>query len=69
MQSVAPNLALMTMAQQQMNFDALAPRFARAGNSQLNEWGDNDNFDVEVLAEFLLNDAKLVGGGITFDFP
>ena len=45
-------------------------RFGRAsGNAQGDgaAWGDVDNFDVDMLAEYLLDDGNL-GSGVTFDF-
>lgn len=49
-----------------VDYSDFAPRFGRAGTGNLNEWGDNDNFDVDVLAEFLLGDEKT--SNVTFDF-
>lgn len=49
-----------------VDYSDFAPRFGRAGTGNLNEWGDNDNFDVDVLAEFLLGDE--IPTGVTFDF-
>lgn len=43
------------------------PRFAKAGTSA-DQWGEVDNFDVEMLAEYLLDDGTLNAHGITFDF-
>ena len=42
------------------------PRFGRA-SAQNEGWGDVDNFDVDMLAEYLLDDGNL-GSGVTFDF-
>jgi len=48
------------------------PRFTNAGGpeaSKASDWGDVDNLDVEMLAEYLLgDDTGLLSGGITFDF-
>lgn len=48
------------------------PRFATAGGagtSKASDWGDVDNLDVEMLAEYLLgDDGGGLTGGITFDF-
>lgn len=49
------------------------PRFTNAGGAdavKASDWGDVDNFDVEMLAEYLLNDDgnPLMSGGIAFDF-
>jgi len=41
------------------------PMFGRAGNAPSSDWNEVDNFDADVLANFLLEDG---GGGITFDF-
>lgn len=43
------------------------PLFASAamGQSGLSE---ADNFDVDMLAEYLLEDAGFTSGGVTFDF-
>lgn len=42
------------------------PRFGRSGNTQLADgWGDVDNFDVDLLAEYLLDDGTTA---ITWDF-
>ena len=44
------------------------PMFGRAnqGPNQA-DWGDVDNFDVELLAEYLLEDSAGMPG-MTFDF-
>ena len=44
-------------------------RFGRANNGPTTgeQWGDTDNFDVDLLAEYLLDDGKF-GAGVTFDF-
>ena len=44
------------------------PMFGRAtqGPNQ-SDWGEVDNFDVELLAEYLLEDSSGVPG-VTFDF-
>ena len=49
--------------------DNLLPRFGRANNGPTTgeTWGDTDNFDVDMLAEYLLDDGNL-GQGVTFDF-
>jgi hypothetical protein len=31
-------------------------------------WGDVDNLDVDMLAEYLLDDGNLNANGVTFDF-
>ena len=43
--------------------------FGRANASVPNQsdWGEVDNFDVELLAEYLLEDSSGVPG-VTFDF-
>lgn len=47
------------------------PFFGRANNTNNNQgfsdWGEVDNFDVELLAEYLLEDSSGVPG-VTFDF-
>lgn len=45
------------------------PMFGRANASVPNQsdWGEVDNFDVELLAEYLLEDSSGVPG-VTFDF-
>lgn len=42
------------------------PLFGRAGNSNLYDWADTDNFDAELLAQYLLDDAPTVPS-ISFD--
>jgi hypothetical protein len=49
-----------------VDYSSFAPRFGRSGTGNLNEWGDTDNFDVDVLAAFLLGEEK--PSGVTFDF-
>ena len=48
------------------------PRFTNAGGAGANkasDWGEVDNLDVDMLAEFLLgDDSNMFSGGITFDF-
>lgn len=49
------------------------PRFTSASGFTANktsDWGDVDNLDVEMLAEYLLGDDTnpLMSGGIMFDF-
>lgn len=48
----------------------MAPRFARASNGAASDegWGDVDNMDVEMLAEYLLDDGNGATLGVTFDF-
>jgi hypothetical protein len=42
------------------------PMFGRATSApNQSDWGDVDNFDVEMLAEYLLEDGV---PGMTFDF-
>lgn len=54
--------------------ESFLPYFTRdprsAGNAPAqSDWGDVDNLDVDLLAEYLLDDAGLNGsGGVTFDF-
>jgi hypothetical protein len=42
------------------------PRFGRA--SGLDAWTDADAFDVDLLAECLLEDGSTFHNGVTFDF-
>lgn len=45
------------------------PLFGRAGTvSTTADWNEVDNFDVDVLAEYLLDDVGLTSGDVTFDF-
>ena len=44
------------------------PRFGKAGNAPSTDWGDVDHFDVDMLAEYLLEDGNLLGSGVAFDF-
>jgi hypothetical protein len=48
--------------------NASAPFFARASKSSLEGWSEVDNFDVDLLAEYLLDDGSLTANGVTFDF-
>jgi hypothetical protein len=44
------------------------PMFGRSSQgANPSDWGDVDNFDVELLAEYLLEDSGGVPG-VTFDF-
>jgi hypothetical protein len=53
-----------------MNQNIEMPRFAAAsgGLNLKGDWGEVDNFDVDLLAEYLLDDGSLNVGGVTFDF-
>lgn len=45
--------------------------FGRASDkpqSSTDYWGSLDNFDVDLLAEYLLEDTDMVSSGVTFDF-
>lgn len=45
------------------------PMFGCANPGKAPSWNDVDHFDVDVLAEYLLEDGGLMSGsGITFDF-
>jgi hypothetical protein len=55
-----------TMASSQPN--ASLPFFARASKSSAEGWSEVDNFDVDLLAEYLLDDGSLTANGVTFDF-
>ena len=47
------------------------PQFARAGNGAVaaqSDWGEVDNLDVDLLAEYLLEDNGMTVGGVSFDF-
>lgn len=45
------------------------PLFSAAtGNAAASYWGDVDNLDVDLLAEYLLDDGNLTSNGVTFDF-
>ena len=50
------------------NQDIQMPLFGKAGTSATgqSDWGDGDNFDVEMLAEYLLDDSAVTS--VTFDF-
>jgi hypothetical protein len=47
---------------------ASLPFFARASKSSAEGWSEVDNFDVDLLAEYLLDDGSLTANGVTFDF-
>jgi hypothetical protein len=49
------------------HMDIHPPLFGRIGNAPVSEWSDVDQFDVAILAEFLLDDGNL-GTGSSFDF-
>jgi len=57
-----------------MSHNVSMPLFSTAGGaeaSKSSDWGDVDNLDVEMLAEYLLGDTDggfNIGGGMTFDF-
>jgi hypothetical protein len=55
-----------TMASSHPN--ASMPFFARASKSSTEGWSEVDNFDVDLLAEYLLDDGNLTSSGVTFDF-
>jgi hypothetical protein len=55
-----------TMASSYPN--ASAPFFARASKNSADGWSEVDNFDVDLLAEYLLDDGSLSANGVTFDF-
>jgi hypothetical protein len=45
------------------------PLFSSAsGANAQSYWGDVDNLDVDMLAEYLLGDGTLNANGVTFDF-
>jgi len=44
------------------------PIFGRSSKAPVSEWNDVDHFDVDVLADFLLDDGGSTSGGISFDF-
>ncbi len=45
------------------------PRFAAAGNAPVSEsWYDVDGLDVDLLAEYLLDDGNVTTSGAVFDF-
>jgi hypothetical protein len=48
--------------------NASMPFFARASKSSAEGWSEVDNFDVDLLAEYLLDDGSLTSNGVTFDF-
>jgi hypothetical protein len=48
--------------------NASLPFFARASKSSTEGWSEVDNFDVDLLAEYLLDDGSLTANGVTFDF-
>lgn len=41
---------------------------AASGANASSYWGDVDNLDVDMLAEYLLDDGTLNTNGVTFDF-
>ena len=53
-----------------MNHNVVPPQFSCASGSAptQSDWGDVDNLDVDLLAEYLLDDAGITSGGVTFDF-
>jgi PAS domain S-box-containing protein len=53
------------MAQSSTQFSQ--PRFARSSNPG-DTWGDSNDFDVDLLTEYLLDDGNLAAAGVTFDF-
>jgi hypothetical protein len=48
--------------------NASLPFFARSSKSSTEGWSEVDNFDVDLLAEYLLDDGSLTANGVTFDF-
>lgn len=63
------------MAQQQQqqyytSNNVQMPLFTSAsGTVSQSFWGDVDNIDVDILAEYLLDDIGTQSGGVSFDFP
>jgi hypothetical protein len=63
------------MAQQysnniQMPLFASASGMVSSSSQQHNSfWGDVDHLDVDILAEYLLDDIGTNSGGVSFDFP
>lgn len=52
------------------HLENLFPRFARAGaqnSTAADAWSGDNDFDVEMLAEYLLDDGNPTQG-VTFDF-
>ena len=59
---------------QQYNNNIQMPLFAPASGiassqQQNSFWGDVDHLDVDILAEYLLDDIGTNSGGVSFDFP
>ena len=59
---------------QQYNNNIQMPLFASASgmvssSQQQSFWGDVDHLDVDILAEYLLDDIGTNSGGVSFDFP
>ena len=55
------------MAQEmQLPFFGMASAAGAAATQS--DWGDIENLDVELLAEYLLDDNGLSGNGVSFDF-
>lgn len=59
---------------QQYNNNVQMPLFASASGMvssqpQSSFWGDVDHLDVDILAEYLLDDIGTNSGGVSFDFP
>ena len=46
------------------------PMFGRASQAPQSGdgWNEVDTLDVDLLAEYLLNDSQLMSNGVTFDF-
>jgi hypothetical protein len=58
------------MTQQQHHNGVQMPLFAASsGMTAQSFWGDVDNIDVDILAEYLLDDIGTHTGGVSFDFP
>jgi hypothetical protein len=49
-----------------MSNNVTLPRFGRA--SGVEAWNETDHFDVDLLAEFLLDDNNAFPNAVTFDF-
>ena len=50
-------------------FASASAMASSSGQQQQSFWGDIDHLDVDILAEYLLDDIGTNSGGVSYDFP
>ena len=54
---------------QMPQFTSASAMASSSGQQQQSFWGDIDHLDVDILAEYLLDDIGTNSGGVSYDFP